>query len=87
MGLTSKKEFKSLTKTEQVVNVLNSGKELLTRNESDHFIKLYLFNNIFVEIWYELHKTTILKVGTPSKKNIMLYYNINKQKVEQLLLN
>ena len=81
----TKKSFKNLTKTEQVVMVLKSGKELLTRQDEKYFIKLFLLTNLLVEIWYELNKTTILKVNAPSNEKIMQNYNLDKASVKQLI--
>ena len=84
MDTLTKKNFKSLTKTEQVVMVINSGKELLTRQNNDNYIKLYLIPNMFVEILYELNKSTIVKIDTPTIEKLMLNYNINKDQLSQL---
>jgi len=85
MNTITKKSFKSLTKTEQVVMVIKSGKELLTRQDKDNFVKLYLLSNIFVELLYEINKSTIVKIGTPSTDQLMNDYNINKENVNELL--
>jgi len=80
----TKKTFKNLTKTEQVVMVLKSGKELLTRQDEKYFVKLFSLTNLLVEIWYELNQITILKVSTPSNDKIMQNYNIDKASIKQL---
>ncbi len=67
----TKKSFNELTKTEQVVMVIKSDNKLLARQDEEYFIQLYLVSNLFVEIWYESNKTTILKISTPSNENIV----------------
>lgn len=83
----TKKTFKCLTKTEQVVMVIKSGKELLTRDDERYHIQLYLLSNLFTEIWYEQNKTTIVKISIPSKEKIIQNYNIDKNQVDQFLHN
>lgn len=65
--------------------VIKSGKELLTREDNDYFVKLYLLSNIFVELLYENNKSTIVKIGTPSNDKLMLNYNIDKDYINNLL--
>ena len=84
MNTITKKSFKSLTKTEQVVMVIKSGKELLSRQDKDYFVKLYLLSDIFIEILYELNKSTIVKIATPSKNKLIENYNIDKEHLSDL---
>ncbi len=83
----TKKSFKNLTKTEQVVMVINSGKKLLSRHNENYYIQLYFLPNLFTEVWYEQSKTTIVKIGIPSKEKIIQNYHIDKEKINQLLHN
>lgn len=85
MNPITKKSFKSLTKTEQVVMVIKSGKELLSRQDNDNFVKLYLLSDIFIEILYEHNKTTIVKIATPSKNKLIENYNIDKEHLSDLI--
>lgn len=85
MDTLTKKSFNSLTKTEQAVMVINSGKELLIRQNEEYSIHLYLISNLFVEILYELNKSTIIKIKTPSKEKLCLSYNLNDQELNKYL--
>lgn len=85
MDTLTKKAFKSLTKTEQAVMVINSGKELLTRENKEYSVHLYLLSNVFVELLYEINKSTIVKIDTPTKKDLIQNYNFDDKKINQLL--
>lgn len=85
MDPITKKSFKSLTKTEQVVMVIRSGKEILSRSDVDYFVKLFVLSDIFVEILYELNKATIVKLVTPSKEKIFHDYNIDNAHLNELI--
>ena len=85
MDTLTKKSFKSLTKTEQAVMVINSGKELLTRQNEEYSVHLYLLSNLFVEILYELNKSTIVKIKTPSKEKLCKNYKLDTQKLSKFL--
>ncbi len=83
--MIDKKSFKNLTKTEQVVLVLKSGKELLSRDNEDFDIHLFLVDNMFVELFYDHNNTTILKIGTPSNEKLFQNYNLDKEKIQRYL--
>ncbi len=65
--------------------VIKSGKELLSREDERYHIQLYLLSNLFTELYYEQNNSTIVKISIPSKDRIIKDYNIDKEKVEQLL--
>ncbi len=87
MDTITKKSFKSLTKTEQVVMVIKSGKKLLTRQDGKYYVKLYLISKLFVEILYETNKSTIVKIGLPTEANLLQNYDIDKGYLNQLIHN
>lgn len=80
-----KKSFKNLTKTEQVVLVLKSGKELLSRDDEKFDVHLYLLKNLFVELIYDQGKSTILKIATPSNDKIIQNYHLDSEQINQYL--
>jgi hypothetical protein len=84
MELLTKNSFLSLSKTEQIVMVINSGKELLTREDESYHMKLYLIFNLFVELIYENNKKTIVKVETPSIDLLIQNYKIDNDYSSQL---
>ncbi len=45
-------QFKMLTKTEQVVSVLQDGKPYGQRSISGYSVRLFLLGDSFVELWY-----------------------------------
>ncbi len=77
MNNITKETFNGLTKTEQVVLVINSGKKLQTRNSKKHFIQLYQLSDLFVELLYERTKKIIIEINTPSNHSIIKNYEIN----------
>jgi hypothetical protein len=77
--------FKNLTKTEQVVMIINSGKELLTRNEEGYNIHLYLLADFFVEVWFESNTKKIVKVEPADKDSIARNYTKINELVKQLI--
>ncbi len=85
MESIDKKSFKNLTKTEQVVLVLKSGKELLSRYDENFDVHLYLLKNLFVELVYDQHGSTILKIATPSNEKIIQNYHLDKEEINQYL--
>ena len=87
MDTLTKKTFKSLTKTEQAVMVINSGKELLTRQDEEYSIHLYILSNIFVEILYELNKSTIVQIITPSNEKLIQDYQLDSNELNKYLEN
>jgi hypothetical protein len=79
--------FRNLTKTEQVVMIINSGEELMFREEEGYIIHLYLLSGFFVEVWFESDTKKIVKVESTNKENIMKNYLEMNELVRQLLKN
>lgn len=79
--------FKNLTKTEQVIMIINSGKELMTREEEGYIIHLYLLSGFFVELWFELNTKKIVKVESTDRDIIAKSYTKMNEVVKQLLKN
>lgn len=75
METLTKKEFKSLTKTEQVIKLFGEGEEILTREEEGYHIHLYTLSNIFVELWYQSNTKKIIKVEITNPESIIIKYN------------
>ena len=87
MDTITNSSFQNLTKTEQVVMVINSGKELMTREEEGYIIRLYLLSDIFVELWFELNTKKIVRVESTDKDSIIKSYTKINEVVKQLLKN
>ena len=87
MDTITNSSFQNLTKTEQVVMVINSGKELMTREEEGYIIRLYLLSDIFVELWFELNTKKIVRVESTDKDTITKSYTKMNEVVKQLLKN
>lgn len=79
--------FDNLTKTEQIVMVINSGKQLLSRKENEYTIELFLLNGLFIEVWYEVNTTKIVKVQSANKDSIIKNYKVLDEFVEKTLKN
>ncbi len=87
MDTLTDSSFKNLTKTEQVVMIINSGKELMTREEEGYIIHLYLLSGLFVELWFELNTKKIVRVESTDKDTITKSYTKMNEVVRQLLKN
>jgi len=79
--------FDNLTKTEQIVMVIKSGKQLISRKENEYAIKLFLLNGLFIEVWYEGNTTKIVKVKSTNKDSITKKYNVLDEFVAKALEN
>jgi hypothetical protein len=77
--------FRNLTKTEQVVMIINSGEELMVREEEGYIIHLYLLSGLFVEVWFESDTKKIVNVESTDKENITKNYLEMNELVKQLL--
>ena len=79
--------FQNLTKTEQVVMIINSGKELMCREEEGYVIHLYLLSGLFVEVWFESDSKKIVNVESIDKESITRNYKVMNELVKQLFDN
>lgn len=77
--------FQNLTKTEQVVMIINSGEELMSREEEGFIVHLYLLSGLFIELWYEMNTNKIVNVESTNKENITRNYTEMNDLVKQLL--
>ncbi len=74
MNTITKKEFKDLTKTEQVLILIGDGEEVLKREKDGYDIHLYTLSNIFVELWYQKNSKKIIKVKITEPESIIKNY-------------
>ena len=79
--------FKNLTKTEQVIMTINSGEELMTREDEGYIIHLYLLSGFFVEVWYESDTQKIVNVESTDKDSIIRNYSAMNELVTKLFAN
>ena len=79
--------FQNLTKTEQVVMIINSGKELMCREEEGYVIRLYLLSGIFVEVWFESDSKKIVNVAPTDKNSITKNYLEMNELLKQMFTN
>jgi len=77
--------FQNLTKTEQVILVIQNGEELLSRNQQEFTIHLYMVSGLFVELWYETTTTKIVKTRLSSKDRIIEEYPSSWSEIKGLL--
>jgi len=87
MNTLTNVSFKNLTKTEQVVMIINSGEELMTREDEGYIVHLYLLSGLFVEVWYEPNTNKIVNVKSTDKETIAISYTEMNELVKQLLMN
>lgn len=79
--------FQNLTKTEQVVMIINSGKELMCREDEGYVIHLYLLSGLFVEVWFESATKKIVNVAPTNKDSITKNYQEMNELVKQMFAN
>jgi len=79
--------FQNLTKTEQVVMIINSGKELMCREEEGYVIRLYLLSGLFVEVWFESDSKKIVNVAPTDKNSITKNYQEMNELLKQMFTN
>jgi len=79
--------FQNLTKTEQVVMIINSGKELMTREKEGFVIHLFLLSGFFVEVWYESTSKKIVSIELTDKDRITNNYEEMNELPEQFFRN
>lgn len=79
--------FQNLTKTEQVVMIINSGKELMCREEEGYVIRLYLLSGLFVEVWFESDSKKIVNVAPTDKNSITKNYLEMNELLKQMFTN
>ncbi len=74
MQLGMQERFIRLTKTEQVVKVLQKGKPHGERKTKCCSVKLFLLENFYVELWYSADGNKIVKVKPVSAEKIKRLY-------------
>lgn len=70
-------KFNDLPKNEQVYTLFHDGKELFSRTEKKHIIKLFVVYEQFVEIWYNSDKNIIVKIETVTDTELYSKYGDN----------
>lgn len=75
--MESIKKFNDLPKNEQVYTLFHDGKELFSRSEKKHIVKLFVVYEQFVEIWYNSDKNIIEKIETVTDKELYSNYGDN----------
>ena len=70
----SKDVFEEMNKTERVGCLFTRGRELLSREDPNYIISLYLLTDFFVEIWYENPSKTIERIDITTNEEVMANY-------------
>jgi len=78
--------FVNMTKTEQVIMVLQTGKELSIRNHLNYTVHLYLVTGLLVELWYISDSNTIAKTSVTTKEKAEKQYRMNSDLSKYFLL-
>lgn len=68
------KEFKALSKAQQIEFVQEKGKFIATRTYLNFKIDLYAVPEIFVEFWYHHTQSAVYYVEIQNNKEILLEY-------------
>jgi hypothetical protein len=66
--------FEKMNKTERVCCLFKSGRELLSRENPDYIISLYLLTDFLVEIWYENPSKKIERIDITTNEEVMANY-------------
>jgi hypothetical protein len=85
MELIETSTFLNLTKTEQVILVIQKGEEVLTREEDKYSIHLFVLSNLFVELWYAKNSNKILKTRLSDREMVINEYATIEDNVQDLL--
>lgn len=85
MELIETSTFLNLTKTEQVILVIQKGEEMLTREEDKYSIHLYVLSNLFVELWYVKNSNKIVKARLSDREMVINEYATIEDNVKDLL--
>ena len=67
--------------------IINSGKELMTREDGGYIVHLYLLSGLFVEVWYESTTQKIVDVEPVDKESITRNYKEMNKLLKQLFEN
>ena len=66
--------FILLSLAERLHYVFNHGNELFSKKEHQYLIKLYVLDNIYVEVWFQVAKNKIEKVVALNEEEVLLKY-------------
>lgn len=69
------KDFSQLPKNEQVYKLFHEGTELFARRKKQFVIKLFSFNEIFVEVWYDSTRNLIENIEVIEEENLIGLYD------------
>ncbi|MEI8201980.1 MAG: hypothetical protein WCH34_03150 [Bacteroidota bacterium] len=66
--------FILLTLAERLQYVFNHGVVMFNKLDMQHTIKLYLVDNLFVEVWFHVAKNKIEKVVALNEEQVLIHY-------------
>jgi hypothetical protein len=66
--------FEKMNKTERVCSLFKEGKELLSRENHDYVISLYILKDFFVEIWYQEPGHKVDRIDITTNEEVMANY-------------
>ncbi|MCF8367552.1 MAG: hypothetical protein K9G76_00825 [Bacteroidales bacterium] len=67
-------EFCKLPKNEQVYKLFHDGKEIFTRKKTNFIIKLFSFEKLYVEVWYNSSLNIIESIKVVDEKSLFKIY-------------
>jgi hypothetical protein len=67
-------QFILLPLTERLHYVFNHGNVLFNKTENQHLVKLYLVDNLYVEVWFQVEKKKIEKVVALNDDQVLIHY-------------
>ncbi len=66
--------FILLSLSERLNYVFNHGTELFAKQKPPHLIKLYMLDDLYVEIWFMIEKNKIEKVVALNVEEVLIKY-------------
>ena len=64
--------------------IINSGEELMCREDEGYIVHLYLLSGLFIEVWYESDTQKIVNVESTNKDSIIRNYHAMNELVKKL---
>jgi hypothetical protein len=80
----NRENFNILSQVQKLLLVMESGRLVLEKKESDRILKLYVYQMFYVEVTYDIKNNKIIKIDTPEMEYIVDEY-LDTLNVEDIL--
>ena len=79
-----KERFNSLAQVQKLLLIMEEGRLIMEKKEESQILKLYVYQQFYVEVVYLLSQNKVTKISTPSMEYIVDEY-LDSLNVEDLL--